>query len=160
MEDMLLCRCFPCAELADICHAHNVPLLVDEAHGGHLDLLTADCQQQAAAAATAAAAVAAAASDPLADSSPAGQSSAVPSLLKANLAAEPDSRSRSSESSCTVSWFTGSPESLLGALSCGADLVMHSSHKVLTAMTQSAMLHLKGTRVDHHRISKALQVSL
>jgi hypothetical protein len=44
------------------------------------------------------------------------------------------------------------------ALSCGADLVVQSTHKVLTSMTQTAMLHLKGDRVNPDRISAALQV--
>ncbi|MEW5299277.1 MAG: hypothetical protein WDW36_002309 [Sanguina aurantia] len=76
------------SELADICHSHHIPLLVDEAHGGH---------------------------------------------------------------------FRFGAEFPPDALSCGADLVMHSTHKSLTAMTQGAMLHLRGPRVSPSRISRALQ---
>ncbi len=43
-------------------------------------------------------------------------------------------------------------------LSLGADLVIQSTHKILGAMTQASMLHLKGNRVDPSRISKALQL--
>ncbi len=44
------------------------------------------------------------------------------------------------------------------ALSVGADLTVQSTHKVLSAMTQASMLHLKGDRVCSQRISKALQL--
>jgi arginine decarboxylase len=43
------------------------------------------------------------------------------------------------------------------ALSCGADLTVQSTHKVLGAMTQASMLHLQGNRVDAQRINQALQ---
>jgi hypothetical protein len=46
----------------------------------------------------------------------------------------------------------------LSALAAGADLVMQSSHKVLSAMGQAAMLHVRGPRVSQARVSKALQV--
>jgi arginine/lysine/ornithine decarboxylase len=49
----------------------------------------------------------------------------------------------------------------MSALDAGADLVMHSTHKVLTAMTQAAMLDLnQGSAVSPSRVSKALQVGL
>ena len=44
------------------------------------------------------------------------------------------------------------------ALGVGADLTVQSTHKVLSAMTQASMLHLKGDRVCSQRISKALQL--
>ncbi|KAL3155894.1 hypothetical protein ABBQ32_012894 [Trebouxia sp. C0010 RCD-2024] len=44
------------------------------------------------------------------------------------------------------------------ALSCGADCVIQSSHKTLSALTQAAMLHVQGTRMDAARISQALQL--
>ncbi|EFJ51454.1 hypothetical protein VOLCADRAFT_87775 [Volvox carteri f. nagariensis] len=40
---------------------------------------------------------------------------------------------------------------------CGADLVIQSTHKVLGAMTQAAMLHGAGPRVCPTRVSRALQ---
>ena len=47
----------------------------------------------------------------------------------------------------------------LGALQQGADAVIHSTHKVLTAMTQAAMLHVRNSgRVDADRVARALQV--
>lgn len=51
------------------------------------------------------------------------------------------------------------PTPPLSALSAGADVVLQSSHKVLTAMTQAAMMHVRGQRVSSSRISRALQVS-
>jgi arginine decarboxylase len=44
------------------------------------------------------------------------------------------------------------------AMSVGADLTVQSTHKTLSAMTQSSMLHLQGNRVCSQRISKALQL--
>jgi arginine decarboxylase len=43
------------------------------------------------------------------------------------------------------------------ALSLGADLAIQSTHKVLGAMTQAAMLHAQGDRISPQRISQALQ---
>jgi arginine decarboxylase len=44
------------------------------------------------------------------------------------------------------------------ALMTGADLVVQSTHKLLSALTQASMLHLQGARVDATRISKMLQL--
>ncbi len=43
------------------------------------------------------------------------------------------------------------------ALAAGADLTVQSTHKLLGALTQSAMLHVNGNRVDPRRISQALR---
>ena len=42
------------------------------------------------------------------------------------------------------------------ALSCGADGVVQSTHKMLTAMTMGAMLHLQGPRLDRLAIRRCL----
>ena len=42
------------------------------------------------------------------------------------------------------------------ALSCGADGVVQSTHKMLTAMTMGAMLHIQGDRLDRDRLRAAL----
>jgi arginine decarboxylase len=44
------------------------------------------------------------------------------------------------------------------ALKVGADLTVQSIHKTLAALTQSAMLHVQGTRIDRDRVSRALQL--
>ncbi|NJO80838.1 MAG: aminotransferase class I/II-fold pyridoxal phosphate-dependent enzyme [Cyanobacteria bacterium RM1_2_2] len=44
------------------------------------------------------------------------------------------------------------------ALIAGADLVVQSIHKTLSAFTQSAMLHVQGERIDRDRLRKALQL--
>ena len=75
--------------IADLVHQHDMPLLVDEAHGPH---------------------------------------------------------------------FHFHPELPPSALSCGADLTVQSTHKVLSALTQASMLHLQGNRIDRDRVSKALQL--
>lgn len=45
-----------------------------------------------------------------------------------------------------------------GALSCGADLVIHSLHKTLPSMTQTALLHVQGRRVDRRKLRKYLSM--
>ena len=72
-----------------MCHAHGVPLVVDEAHGAHLGL---------------------------------------------------------------------HPRLHPSALQSGADVAVQSTHKQLSAMTQAAMLHVRGPRVAAQRVSRALQV--
>ena len=43
-------------------------------------------------------------------------------------------------------------------LDAGADIVVQSSHKTLSALTQAAMLHVKGSLIDRERISRSLQM--
>ncbi|GMH45380.1 hypothetical protein BSKO_13337 [Bryopsis sp. KO-2023] len=76
-------------DLADLCHSYDVPLIVDEAHGGHFK------------------------------------------------------------------FHEGFPAA---AIDCGADIVIQSTHKSLTSMTQSAMLHLKSDRVSPQKITKLLRL--
>ncbi|MBW4486058.1 MAG: aminotransferase class I/II-fold pyridoxal phosphate-dependent enzyme [Tildeniella torsiva UHER 1998/13D] len=45
------------------------------------------------------------------------------------------------------------------ALALGADLVVQSTHKVLGALSQAAMLHTRGTRIDRDRLQAALQLT-
>lgn len=44
----------------------------------------------------------------------------------------------------------------LSALSCGADLIIHSAHKSLPAMTSTSILHLNSDRVSHESVRKFL----
>ncbi len=43
-----------------------------------------------------------------------------------------------------------------GAIAGGADLVIHSLHKTLPSMTQTALLHVQGERVDRKRLRRYL----
>ena len=81
--------CSDIEAIAKIVHDHNIPLLVDEAHGAHLGF---------------------------------------------------------------------HPDLPITALTAGADLTVQSTHKVLGAMTQAAMLHVQGNRVNRDRVSRALQL--
>lgn len=45
-----------------------------------------------------------------------------------------------------------------GALALGADAVVQSTHKLLSAMTQASMLHLKGDRLDARHVRKLLRL--
>lgn len=40
----------------------------------------------------------------------------------------------------------------------GADIVIHSVHKTLPSMTQTALLHVQGSRVDRERLRRYLQI--
>jgi arginine decarboxylase len=42
------------------------------------------------------------------------------------------------------------------ALTCGADLVVQSTHKMLTSLTMGALLHKQGNRVDTKRVKRYL----
>ncbi|EGW36083.1 orn/Lys/Arg decarboxylase, C-terminal domain protein [Desulfosporosinus sp. OT] len=44
------------------------------------------------------------------------------------------------------------------ALKLGADLVLHSCHKTLSALTQSAMLHVQGHRVSRSHLRQSLEL--
>ncbi|MEO1147202.1 MAG: aminotransferase class I/II-fold pyridoxal phosphate-dependent enzyme [Cyanobacteria bacterium J06638_22] len=79
--------CSDVAAIAHLVHQHNIPLLVDEAHGAHLAF---------------------------------------------------------------------HPDLPTGALESGADLVVQSTHKVLSSLTQSAMLHSQGSRISPARVQAAL----
>jgi arginine/lysine/ornithine decarboxylase len=44
------------------------------------------------------------------------------------------------------------------ALNAGADLVIQSAHKTLPTLTQTALLHMKGKRVDKNRLKQMLSM--
>jgi arginine decarboxylase len=75
--------------IATLAHQHNIPLIVDEAHGAH---------------------------------------------------------------------FGFHRELPMSALIAGADIVVQSTHKTLSALTQSSMLHLRGNRVEAAQMTQALQL--
>lgn len=52
------------------------------------------------------------------------------------------------------------PDLPTSAVEAGADLVIHSTHKLLSSMSQASMLHLKGTRVDQGRLESVLKLFL
>ncbi len=55
--------------------------------------------------------------------------------------------------------FAFHPDLPTPALALGADLVVQSTHKVLGALSQAAMLHVRGTRIDLPRLQGALQLT-
>ncbi len=55
--------------------------------------------------------------------------------------------------------FAFHPDLPVPALTAGADLAIQSAHKVLSAFTQSAWLHVKGDRINHHRLTQSLQLT-
>jgi arginine decarboxylase len=81
--------CCDVAEIAQLAHQYNIPLIVDEAHGAH---------------------------------------------------------------------FKFHPDLPMSALAAGADMVIQSTHKTLSALTQASMLHCQGNRVQPDRLSRSLQL--
>jgi arginine decarboxylase len=81
--------CCDVVNIAHLAHRHQIPLIVDEAHGAH---------------------------------------------------------------------FKFHPELPMTALEAGADVVIQSTHKTLSALTQASMLHLQGNLVDAERIRRSLQL--
>ena len=51
------------------------------------------------------------------------------------------------------------PDLPQAALAAGADLVVQSTHKTLSALTQAAMIHRQGQRVAGDRLAQALQLT-
>lgn len=76
-------------KIAEVVHAHGIPLIVDEAHGAHLGF---------------------------------------------------------------------APEFAPGSCTLGADYVIHSVHKTLPAMTQTALLHISGPLADRRRLRRFLSI--
>ena len=54
--------------------------------------------------------------------------------------------------------FQFHPALPIAALSAGADIVIQSTHKTLSALTQASMLHMKGNRISADRLAKSLQL--
>lgn len=52
------------------------------------------------------------------------------------------------------------PDLPTSATEAGADLVVHSTHKLLSSMSQASMLHLSGDRVDRGRLESVLKLFL
>lgn len=44
------------------------------------------------------------------------------------------------------------------AMQCGADVAVQSTHKLLTSMTMSSMLHVQGSRVNVHNLARHLRM--
>ena len=54
--------------------------------------------------------------------------------------------------------FAFHPDLPPAALSLGADMAIQSTHKVLGALTQASMLHLKSDRISSEKVDRALQL--
>ncbi|HEY9642502.1 MAG TPA: aminotransferase class I/II-fold pyridoxal phosphate-dependent enzyme [Coleofasciculaceae cyanobacterium] len=54
--------------------------------------------------------------------------------------------------------FAFHPDLPMSALQAGADLTVQSIHKTLAALTQAAMLHIQGQRIDGDRLTRCLQL--
>jgi hypothetical protein len=100
-----------------VCHAAGVPLLVDEAHGAHFGL-EVPAQTSASSAA---------------QGSPASSSSSI------TLGTDDGPASSSGSDGAARAGQAPLPPS---AMQLGADIAVQSTHKMLSAMTQAAMLHL------------------
>lgn len=50
------------------------------------------------------------------------------------------------------------PDLPRSAVAAGADLTVHSTHKVLSGLTQASMLHLRGRRIERGRLEAAVRM--
>ncbi len=55
--------------------------------------------------------------------------------------------------------FAFHPEFPMSALAAGADIAVQSAHKVLSAFTQAALLHVQSDRINRHRLTQSLQLT-
>lgn len=98
--------------IAQIVHDKGLPLIVDEAHGAHLGLVSAE------------------------------------ELQKRVRTVSVDSVE---EKPYVVKYHPNSCQA-------GADIVIHSVHKTLPAMTQTALLHVSGNRIDREKLRRFLHI--
>ncbi|MCD8123706.1 MAG: aminotransferase class I/II-fold pyridoxal phosphate-dependent enzyme [Lachnospiraceae bacterium] len=116
--------------IAEICHAHGVPLLVDEAHGAHLGFSKGFTGGMA------------------------GMSSAVE--VRGDSMAFP-AETAGADASLAVDVQDGNLFPA-GAVSAGADLVVQSLHKTLPSLTQTGLLHCRGKRISGERVKESLDI--
>ena len=109
-------RISPVREIAEIVHAQEKVLIVDEAHGAHLGLAGRNRLN--------------------------GKNNLEQSNKRMQEAGKAPDQKIIAENSCKA----------------GADLVIHSVHKTLPAMTQTALLHVSGERVDRERLRRFLRI--
>ncbi len=115
--------------IAEICHAHGVPLLVDEAHGAHLGF----SEGNAAA-------------------------GAFPSVeVQGDSMGFPEGMAGAGAFT-VVEAQEDSLIFPAGAVSAGADLVVQSLHKTLPSLTQTGLLHRRGERVSGDRVKECLDI--
>lgn len=50
------------------------------------------------------------------------------------------------------------PELPASAMAAGADACVNSTHKLIAGMSQTAMLHVRGSRIDRERVASALRI--
>ncbi len=55
--------------------------------------------------------------------------------------------------------FAFHPDFPTSAITATADIVIQSAHKVLSAFTQAALLHVQGERIDRDRLTQSLQLT-
>ncbi|MBP3196089.1 MAG: hypothetical protein J6N21_03690, partial [Butyrivibrio sp.] len=121
-------KCSDIKNIAFECHKRGIPLIVDAAHGAHFGLKYIDSKIE----------------------------------LKENEKCDKEDK-EGKEGKEGKDVFTQKqlcpynsiPE---GAVTQGADIVIHSVHKTLPSMTQTALLHIKGDLVDAGKIKRFLRI--
>jgi arginine/lysine/ornithine decarboxylase len=135
-------RISPIREIAEVVHGHGKILIVDEAHGAHLGLTRR----------------------PAVEANGVGNAAGSRDVDEANGVGNA-AGSRDVDEANGVGNVAGSrgavPEGAAwheNSCRAGADLVIHSVHKTLPAMTQTALLHVNGDRVDRERLRRFLRI--
>ncbi|SFQ05033.1 Arginine/lysine/ornithine decarboxylase [Butyrivibrio proteoclasticus] len=124
--------CSDIKKIAEICHKRGIPLIVDAAHGAHFGfgekLIKKSDYSKVS-------------SIDIQDNKSI-ESSAIDAVNK--LYKEP-----------SIIEYVSVPEN---AVSQGADIVIHSVHKTLPSMTQTALIHISGNLIDRARLKRFLRI--
>lgn len=135
-------RISPIREIAEVVHGHGKILIVDEAHGAHLGLTRRPADEANGV-------------ENAAGSRDADEANGVGNAAGSRDVDEANGVENAAGSRGAVpegaAWHENSCQA-------GADLVIHSVHKTLPAMTQTALLHVNGDRVDRERLRRFLRI--
>ncbi|MBO6242777.1 MAG: hypothetical protein J6O61_18415 [Butyrivibrio sp.] len=125
-------KCSDVRGIANVCHKRGIPLIVDAAHGAHFGFGKKNQKSSY---------------DNKENSS---------DVQAENFSVNPGIKAdyRSYNESSPEEYFSV-PEN---AITQGADIVIHSVHKTLPSMTQTALIHVSGNLVDKSRLKRFLRI--
>ena len=133
-------KCSDIRGIAEVCHKRGIPLIVDAAHGAHffseIVAFKGSCKEGSE-------------EDSIRDScNPEDKE-------KVSCEQKDSERIKSAHDVRNDRLYTSTPEN---AVAQGADIVIHSVHKTLPSMTQTALLHVQGKLVDRDRLRRFLRI--
>ncbi len=141
-------KCSDIRGIAEVCHKHGIPLIVDAAHGAHFFSVKSDKEAYRSGNDVQKNENVTSGHEYGNENSAQGNEESVGVAYSDGFAGN---------ISCESSdWrYVSTPEN---AVSQGADIVIHSVHKTLPSMTQTALLHVQGDLVDRDRLKRFLRI--